>query len=147
MFHCAVVLCLRLVSGDKGEVLLDGAIDNCAALPQSMEGLSVQYELSVNSACGDGNDVTIHVTVDTYTDCNNLVSALSVKESDDDCSRSSMKMKRCSLIESFKSDTRVCRLRCKCADSADSCLLQIYSRGWIPNPDEIKICEIEVKTP
>ena len=108
--------------------------------------LFVHYELSVNSRCGNGNDVTVKVTMDLNADCNDLVSALSVK--DDDCNRSSMKMKKCLLIHvMIDSDKKVCRSRCKCADSADFCLLQIYSRGLVPNPPEIKICEIEVEIP
>ena len=142
----SVGLCLRLISGDKGEVLRDGSTDHCTALLQSTDGLSVQYELSVNSTCRNGTDVSVRVTMDQESDCNDLVSALSVKEADDDCSRSSVKMKRCSLIESLvDSDKKVCRLRCKCADSADFCLLQIYSRGLVPNLPEIKICEIEIE--
>ena len=59
-----------------------------------------------------------------------------------------MNMKRCSPITSgVESDKKVCRLRCKCADTADFCLLQIYSRGLVPNPPEIKICEIEIEMP
>ena len=129
-------------------MLVDDTTDHCTAVPQSLDGVSIQYELSVNSACGNGNDVIVHVTVEQDTDCNDLVSALSVKESDDNCSKNSVNMKRCSLITSgVESDKKVCRLRCKCADSTDSCLLQIYSRGLVPNPPEIKICEIKIETP
>ena len=129
-------------------MLVDDATDHCTAVPQSLDGVSVQYELSVNSACGNGNDVIVHVTVEQDTDCNDLVSALSVKESDDNCSKNSVKMNRCSLIDSeVNSGKKVCRLRCKCAESADSCLLQIYSRGLVPNPPEIKIFEIKIETP
>ena len=83
--------------------------------------------------------------MDEEYDCNNLLSALSMKETDAACSKKNMKMKRCSLIDSLVDfGKKVCRLRCKCADSADSCLLQIYSRSFVPNPEEIKICEVEV---
>ena len=147
-FHCAVVLCLRLDSGDDGGALVDGSRDQCLTVPQSPDGVSIHYELFVNSQCGNGRDVIVKVTMDLNADCNDLVSTLSVKESEDNCSRNSMKMKRCSLMESIvDSDKKVCRLRCKCADTADSCLLQIYSRGLIPNPTEIKICEIQIETP
>ena len=136
---------MTLISGQGGKVLVDGIKDNCIAVPRSLDGVSIQYELSVSSACGNGNDVTVRVTVDLDVGCHNLVSALSVKEFDDNCSKNSMKMNRCSLIDSeVDSEKKVCRLRCKCADSADSCLLQIYSRGLVPNPPEIKICEIEI---
>ena len=127
--------------------MVDDIKNNCIAVPQSLEGFSIQYELFVNSACGNGNDVIVHVTMDLETDCHDLVSALSMKESDDNCSKNSMKMNRCSLIDSeVNSGKKVCRLRCKCADSSDSCLLQIYSRGLVPNPPEIKICEIDIGT-
>ena len=144
-----VAPCLRIVSGDIGEVLVDGTADNCTALPQSPDGLSVQYELSVNSACGNRNDVTVHATVDNKTDCNDLVTALSMKELKDDCSRNSMKMNRCTMIQGLVVDTsgkKICRLRCKCAESADYCVPQIYSRGLVQNPTEIKICEIGIET-
>ena len=140
--------CLTLLSGNDGAILVDGNTDNCTAPPQSPDGLSVQYELSVRRACGNGTDVTIRATVDNKTDCNTLGSVLSVKEDDDDWSRNSIKMNRCTLIQVvIESDKKVCRLSCKCADSADSCLLQICSRGLVPNPPEIKICEIEVEIP
>ena len=127
--------------------MVDGIKDNCIAVPQSLDGVSIQYELSVKTACGNENDVIVHVTMDLDADCHNLVSSFSVKESEDNCSKNSMKMNRCSLIDSgVGSDKKVCRLRCKCADSSDSCLLQIYSRGLVQNPPEIKICEIEIGT-
>ena len=133
VFHCAVVLRLRLVSGDDRGVLVDGSRDQCVTVPQSPDGVSIHYELSVNSQCGNGRDVIVKVTMDLNADCNDLVSTLSVKESEDNCSRNSMKMKRFSLMESIvDSDKNVCRLRCKCTSSADSCLLQIYSRGLVP---------------
>ena len=129
-------------------MLVDDATDHCTAVPQSLDGASVHYEISVNSACGNGIDVIVHVTVEQDTDCNDLVSALSVKASDDNCSKNSMNIRRCSLIISeVESGKKVCRLRCKCADTADSCLLLIYSRGLVPNPPEIKICEIKIETP
>ena len=118
------------------------------AVPQSLDGVSVQYTLSVNSACGNGNDVIVQVTMDLETDCHDLVSALSMKESDDNCGKNSVKMNRCSLIDSeVNSGKKMCRLRCKCAYSSDSCLLQIYSRGLVQNHPDIKICEIEIGTP
>ena len=146
VFHCAVVLCLRLDSGDDGGALVDGSRDQCVTVPQSPDSVSIHYELSVNSQCGNGRDVIVKVTMDLNADCSDLV--YSVKESEDNCSRNSMKMKRCSLMEFIvDSDKNVCRLRCKCADTADSCLLQIYSKGLIPNSPEIKICEIQIETP
>ena len=126
---------------------VDNTTDHCTAVPQPPDGVFIQYELSVNSACGNGNDVTVRVTVDQDTDCKDLMSALSMKESDN-CSRKSMKMKRCSLIDpDIDSEKKVCRLRCRCANSADSCLLLIYSRGLIQNTPEMKICEIGIETP
>ena len=140
--------CLTLISGNGGEVLLDGIKDQCTVVPWSVDGLAVHYELAVGSRCGTRNDVTVKVKMDLNADCDDLVSALSVKEGDDDCGRNSMKMNRCSMVESVvDSDRRVCRSRCKCTDSADSCLLQIYSRGWISNNPEIKICEVEIEIP
>ena len=146
-FSFLTVSCVTSISGNEAGMLINDATDHCTAVPQSLDGVSVQYQLSVNSACGNGNDVTFGVTVEQDTECHDLVSALSVKESDDDCSRNSVNMKRCSLIDSeVDSNKKVCRLRCKCADSADSCLLQIYSRGLVPNPSEIKICKIDIES-
>ena len=128
--------------------MVDGSRDQYNTVPQSPAGVSIHYELSVNSQCGNGRDVIVKVTMDLNADCNDLVSTLSVKESEDNCSRNSKKMKRCSLMESIIDyEKTACRLRCKCADSADSCLLQIYSRGLIQNPPEIKICQIHIETP
>ena len=131
-----------------GGALVDGSRDQCVTVPQSPDSVSIQYELSVNSQCGNGRDVIVKVTMDLNAACSDLVSSLSVKEAEDNYSRHSAKMKRCSLMDSIvDSDKTACRLRCKCADSADSCLLQIYSRGLVPNPPEIKICEIQIETP
>ena len=142
------VSCVTLVSENGDESLVDGNTENCIKVPESMDGLSVRYQLSVYSRCGNGNDITVGVTVDNKTNCTDLVSVLSVKEADDECGRSSLKMNRCLLINVIiDSDRRVCSLRCECADSADSCLLQIYSRGLVSNPPEIKICKIDVLTP
>ena len=136
------------ITKNGNAALVDGLKDHCTAVPQSVDGLSVHFELSVNGKCGNGEDVIVEVTMDRESDCNDLVSALSMKESDDDCTRNSVKMNRCSLINTgVEYEKKMCVLRYKCADSADFCLLQIYSRGLIPNPPEIKICEIEIETP
>ena len=71
---------MTLISGSEDDTLVDGANNYCTKVPQSLDGVSVQYELSVKTACGNGNDVTVRVTVEQDTDCNDLVSALSVKE-------------------------------------------------------------------
>ena len=137
-----------MLTENGNATLVDGIKDHCTAVPQSLDGLSIHFELSVNNKCGNGEDVVVKVTMDLESNCNDLVSALSMKKSDDNCSRNSVNMKRCSLIDlQADSNKNVCRLRCKCANSAESCLLQIYSRGLIPNPPEIKICEIEIETP
>ena len=139
---------MTLLTGNGNPALVDGIKNHCTAVPQSVDGLSVHFELSVNGKCGNGEDVIVKVTMDLESDCNDLVSALSMKESDDDCTKNSIKMNKCSLMDSeADSNKNVCRLRCKCVDSAHPCLLQIYSRGLIPNPPEIKICEIEIETP
>ena len=139
---------MTLISGNKDNTLVEGTSDHCIRVLRLPDGVSVHYELSVSSACGNGNDVTVRVIMDQESDCNDLVSALSVKESHDNCSRNSVNMKKCLLIDTLvDSDKKVCRLRCKCADTADSCLLQIYSRGLAPNPPEIKICEIQIEMP
>ena len=88
------------ISGNEAGMLVDGTTDHCTPVLQSLDGLSIQYEFSVNSACGNGNDVAVHVTMDLNADCNDLVSALSMTEADDNCSRNSIKMNRCSLIDS-----------------------------------------------
>ena len=89
-----------LISGNESERLVDGTTDHCTKVPQSTDGVIVQYELYVNSTCGNGNDVTVRLTLDQDTDCYDLVSVLSMRELDNECSRNSMKMKRCSLMES-----------------------------------------------
>ena len=146
--HFLTVPCVTSISGNGAGMLVDDTTNHCTAVSQSLDGVSTQYELSVNSTCGNGKDVTVGVMVEQDTDYSDMVSALSVKESDANCSRNRVIVKRCSLITwGVESDKKVCRLRCKCADSAESCLLQIYSRGLVSNPPEIKICEIKIETP
>ena len=113
-----MVLCLRLVAGDDRGVLVDGSSDVCINIPQPPDGVSVQYELSVNSQCGNGHDVIVSLTIHQDADCHDLLSAFNIIESGNDCSRKSMNIKKCSLIHSVTdSDKRVCRLKCKCADT------------------------------
>ena len=139
---------MTLLTENRNEALVNGIKDQCAAVPQSVDGLSIHYEFSVNSKCGNGENVNVKVTMDRESDCNDLVSALSMKESADNCSRNGMNMKRCSLMKSeADSNNNVCMLRCKCTVSANPCILQIYSTGLIQNPPEIKIFEIEIETP
>ena len=68
----ACVLCVSLVSGNGGNVLVDGATEECTAVPVWPDGVSTQYELSINSTCGNGNDVIVLVTIDQEDDCKEM---------------------------------------------------------------------------
>ena len=50
------------------------------------------------------------------------------ERAEEKCGKNSVKMMRCEITESdVDHGNRVCSLKCRCADSAKSCQVQVYS--------------------
>ena len=50
------------------------------------------------------------------------------ERTENNCGNNSVKVMRCEMIESDVDEgNRVCSLKCKCAESAESCQVQLYS--------------------
>ena len=95
--------------------------------------------------CGDGYNINVKITVDQNTECHKLNSILGTGDDYGDC-KNTVKIKRCQVTEpTVKMDKRVCKLKCKCSNSANQCQIQIYSLGLTQNNQEIKLFEISMQ--
>ena len=62
---------------------------------------------------------------------------------ENNCGNNSVKMIRCEITESdVDGGNRVCSLKCKCAESAESCDIYIYPNMKLAS---VQICEIYVR--
>ena len=134
---------MKGISGEDGDTLQDGENTTCVNI-QPQDGAQRQYLLNVNNRCFHDNYVTVRVTVPSYTDCYALESLFVTEDADSDCGKRSIKVKRCKITEFFAvgGNRVVCALRCKCADVADSCDIQVYTKPM----GDIRICEVSVQT-
>ena len=119
---------------------------------QPQGGASLQFELNVNSVCAVNDNINVNVTVGMETTCDDLISVLFTKNSNNQCnnnnSRINLRLNRCEIAQSGVADDsgkRVCSMKCKCADSAGSCAIQVYSySGVAANRQNVRLCEISV---
>ena len=119
---------------------------------QPRGGASLQFELTVNSACGVNGNINVNVTVGMGTACDDLISVLFTKNSANQCSysnnRNNVRLNRCEIVRSGVADDsgkRACSMKCKCADSAGHCDIQVYSySGVAANRQNVLLCEISV---
>ena len=142
--------CATLTSGIDGQKLLDDDTNTCVMI-QPRGGASLQFELTVNSACGVNDNINVNVTVGMETACDDLISVLFTKNSENQCNngnRNNVRLNRCGIVQSGIADDsgkRVCSMKCKCADSAGSCDIQVYSySGVASNQQNVRLCEISV---
>ena len=119
---------------------------------QPRGGASLQVELSVKSACGVNDNINVNVTVGMETACDDLLSVIFTKNSENQCNNSNnhnnVRLNRCKIVRSSVADDsgkRVCSMKCKCADSAGSCDIQVYSYSGVASTQQnVRICEISV---
>ena len=138
--------CISHISGSGGEKITDGSTNTCARVTQSPDGVSVQYTLSLNSVCGDKNQIKIQVTMEIQSDCADLINMISVEETSKcgNAYKNSMSVKKCKVTGSaVEQEKRVCGLECKSADSANQCLIHLHS-VFNKNIGDVDVCEINM---
>ena len=126
-------MCFWPVSG-KGSNLTDGSTNTCVTVPSLLDGPSVQYTLAVNNTCIHGNHVNVSVT--TKSLCDEIRSVVLMDRV------STCNGKQASRCEVINSNEMMCELRCKCAESANQCLIHLYS--GVGN-QKTEICKIYLK--
>ena len=143
--------CATLTSGVDGQKLLDDDTNTCVMI-QPRGGASLQFELAVSRACGVNDTIYVNVTVGMETTCDDLISVIFTKNSENQCNnsnnRNNILLNRCEIVRSSFADDpakRVCSMKCKCADSAGSCDIQVYSYlGVASTQHNVRLCEISV---
>ena len=141
--------CATLTSGAAGQKLLDSNTSTCVII-KPRGGASLKFDLSVNSACGENDNINVNVTVGMETTCDDLLSVFFTKNSENQCNddESKMRLNRCEIIQSVVADDsskRVCSLECNCADSASSCHIQVYSYSGVAlKRQKLRLCEISM---
>ena len=134
--------CLRHVSGSGGEKLIDGNTSSCMVVPQKTYGPNLLHVLSLHGNCTTESDVTLDVTMETTATCNDLRSVLVMAKPGSECNIFGDHFNVCDVLNTNQlGGKNVCSLECKCADSAEQCLIHVYSGLDITTPD-LSICEI-----
>ena len=131
-------------NGNSNDVLTDGSTDTCAIIPRSYECCKVEYSVIVNGTCIHDNVFNIDVTMTAVSACDAMRSVMFVHKVSRCDSRSNVKRgSRCELTSTdFINAKTTCSMRCECADSADQCLVHLYS-GL--NEVDVQICEMKIE--
>ena len=141
--------CATLTSGVDGQKVLDDDT-NTRVMIQPRGGASLQFELTVDNACGVNGNINVNVVVGMETTCDDLLSVIFTKNSENQCNnnRNNVRLNRCETVQSGVADDsgkRVCSMKCKCADSGGSCDIQVYSySGVVSTQQNVRLCEISV---
>ena len=99
--------------------------------------VSRHYELGVHGNCTQPQ-ISVQVTTDKLTTCEEMRDAVFMQKTG--CNNVSPQYGICDVINEKQTDgKRMCAMRCKCAESADQCLIHIFSGI---TPKDISICEI-----
>ena len=132
--------CLKLISGSGGEMLIDRDISTYSLVPfQTNVTVAIYYALAVHGNCSRSR-ITLRAAVDISTSCNDIRDAVFTEKQDSGCSGVRTHFGICDVInENLSHGTRICRMRCQCADSADQCLIHILSGV---TPEDMNIYEI-----
>ena len=121
--------------------LIDGDSATCSLLPfRTYATPSHHYDLSIHRHCAQP-EVAVLITAQNSTVCAELANAVFM-EKFSRCSDGNPYYVGCDLIAEIQSadGKRVCEMRCKCADSADQCMIHILSGI---TPKDMGICEIK----
>ena len=131
--------CLSFISGSSGEVLIDRDTNTCAAVPvPKIDGAMPQYQLGINGNCT--SDLSLMVTTETSESCADLRSVLFTEKPRSGCSDVNNHFSLCDVTNEIQSGKqKECFMKCKCAESANQCVLHIVS-GLIRKA--VNICEI-----
>ena len=134
--------CLKLVSGTGGENLIDHNASTCSLVPfGNSVTVSRHYELGIHGNCTHP-EVAVLITGENSTKCAELRYAIFMEKPRSDCSDDNPHYGVCDIItERQATDGKiVCAMKCKCAESADQCLIHIFSGI---TPKDMSICEIK----
>ena len=133
--------CVKVVSGSGGTSLIDGDTATCSLLPfRTYATPSHHYDLSIHRHCAQP-EIAVLITVENSTACAELADTVFMEKLSG-CNDANPYDVGCDLIREMQSaeGRRVCEMRCKCADSADQCMIHILSGI---TPKDIDICEIK----
>ena len=131
-------------TGNSSDLLTDGSTDTCVIIPRSDECCNAEYSVIVNGTCIHGNEFNINVTMETGSACDVMRSVMFVNKVSHCDGKSNVKRgSRCEIASTDSINGKTtCSMRCECADSADQCLVHLYS-GL--NQVDVKICELQVE--
>ena len=102
--------------------------------------ISRHYEFGIHGDCSQP-EVTVSITGKYSAACSELRDTVFMEKLSSDCDDVRPQYGICDVINEKQSDgKRICSLRCKCAESADQCLIHIFS-GVAPK--DMRICEIK----
>ena len=126
----------------NSDILTDGTTSTYALVPRSDECCKVEYSIIVNGSCIHDNILNIHVTMATGSVCNALTSVMFVSKVSH-CEGNVKRGLRCEVVSAYViNDKTTCSMRCECADSADQCLVHLYS-GL--SQVDVEICEMKTE--
>ena len=136
--------CLSLISGSNGTNLIDNETNTCITIPQKKTGATKMYELSIYGNCSIGSEVTLNVAMESTGTCNDLRYVIVMAKLNAGCSDLNNHFKVCHVTDLC--GTNVCSVKCKCTNSADQCLINLYS-GLKATTPPVNICEIAIQLP
>ena len=129
-------------NGNSSSVLTDGSTSTCVLVPRSDECCKVEYSIVVNGSCIHDNIFNIIVTMATGSMCDALTSVMFVSKVSH-CEGNVKRGSRCEVVSAeIINDKTTCLMRCECADSADQCLVHLYS-GL--SQVDVEICEMQTE--
>ena len=131
--------CAKFISGSGGENLTDGDINTCAPGPFQNKMRFRHYQIGIHDNCIKP-EVNVSVAVDNSTTCDDVRGAIFSEKPHSGCN--DKRFGACTFTgeNQFVRNKRICSLRCKCAESADQCLVHIFSGI---TPKEMSFCEIK----
>ena len=132
--------CVNLISGSDGENLIDGDTNTCSSVSFGGRKAVIDHTLGVYGNCTEP-EINVRVTMEISATCDELRDAVFMDEPSSGCNYDSSQYVACDVISENQSNgKRVCSLSCKCAESADQCLISIIS-GMVLT--DLRICEIK----
>ena len=132
--------CVKLISGSGGENLTDGDTNTYSEVPFKVKTATLQYQLMIGDNCVKPQ-INLVVTIDNSTTCHDVRGSIFIEKPHSGCH--ARKFSACFIMAEKQSGKRACSLNCNCAESADQCMIYIFSGI---TPKDISICEIKAET-
>ena len=129
---------MKLISGSGGQNLTDGDINTCSKNKMGFH----QYQIGLHDNCIKA-EVNVFVAVDNSTTCDDVRGAIFTEKPHSGCNDNRPMFGACLFKGENQSvdGRRICLLKCKCTESADQCIIHIFSGT---TPKDMNICEIKV---